>query len=104
MPLFEALACGLPVIATDGPPMNEFVKNGYNGFLVRVAHRSVRSDNIAFPEELIDINDLALKMAEAASDAQNLEQMASNSRIFAETELSPLRMKNRLNYLFSTIF
>ena len=104
LPLFEALACGLPVIATDSPPMNEFVKNGYNGLLVRVAHRSIRADNIAFPDELIDVNNLALKMAEAASDVQHLEKMAKNSRIFAETQLSPFHMENRLNCLFSKIF
>lgn len=100
LPLFEALACGLPVIATDSPPMNEFVKNDHNGLLVRVAHRSVRADNIAFPEELIDINDLTLKMAKAASDPQHLEEMAKNSRLFAETELSLNLMENRLNSLF----
>jgi glycosyltransferase involved in cell wall biosynthesis len=103
LPLFEALACGLPVIATDGPPMNEFIKNGHNGLLVRVVHRSIRADNIAFPEELIDINDLALKMAKAASDPQCLEEMAKNSRIFAETKLSLIFMENQLNSLFCKI-
>ncbi|RJR42636.1 MAG: tetratricopeptide repeat protein, partial [Desulfobacteraceae bacterium] len=37
LPLPEGLACGLPAIATDAPPMNEFVKDGYNGLLIRVA-------------------------------------------------------------------
>lgn len=30
----ESLACGLPVITTDAPPMNEFVKAGINGWCV----------------------------------------------------------------------
>jgi glycosyltransferase involved in cell wall biosynthesis len=40
----EALACGLPVIATDCPPMNEFVVHGENGFLVRPFEYRGRSD------------------------------------------------------------
>jgi hypothetical protein len=68
-----------------------------------VVHRSIRADNIAFPEELIDINDLALKMAKAASDPQCLEEMAKNSRIFAETKLSLIFMENQLNSLFCKI-
>ena len=101
LPLPEGLACGMPAIVANAPPMNEFVKNEYNGLLVRVAYRSIRADNIAFPEELIDINDLTLKMAKAASDSQHLEEMAKNSRLFAERELSLDTMEIRLNSLFS---
>jgi glycosyltransferase involved in cell wall biosynthesis len=104
LPLSEGLACGLPAIVTDAPPMNEFVKDDYNGLLVRVVHRSVRSDNIAFPEELIDINDLTLKMAKTASDPQRLEKMSKNARLFAKTELSLNLMENRLSSLLCTIF
>ena len=100
LPLPEGLACGLPAIVANAPPMNEFVKNGYNGLLVRVAYRSIRADNIAFPEELIDINDLTLKMAEAASNSQLLKEMSKNARFFAERELSLNMMEIRLNSLF----
>ena len=101
LPLPEGLACGLPAIVSDAPPMNEFVKDGYNGLLVRVAHRLTRNDNIAFPEELIDINDLALKMAEAARHPQLLEDMALHARLYAETELNLNLLETRMNSLFT---
>jgi 1,2-diacylglycerol 3-alpha-glucosyltransferase len=89
LPLFEAMACGLPAIATDAPPMNEFIKNGYNGFLVRVAHSINREDAVAFPETLVDINDLALKMGQAASDAREIRRLSENARTYAKTDLDP---------------
>ncbi|MBI2471665.1 MAG: tetratricopeptide repeat protein [Planctomycetes bacterium] len=59
LPLLEGMSCGLPAIATDAPPMNEFVRDGYNGLLVKVAKRLTRGDGISFPEEIVDINDLS---------------------------------------------
>jgi 1,2-diacylglycerol 3-alpha-glucosyltransferase len=100
LPLPEGLACGLPAIVTDAPPMNEFIKNGYNGYLVRVAHRIKRHDNIAFPEEIVDINDLALRMSEAINNPDLISEMGFNARQFAETELNPSVLGDRLNALF----
>ena len=42
--------------------MNEFVKDGYNGLLVKSPNRLTRHDNIAFPEEIVDIAELTFKM------------------------------------------
>jgi glycosyltransferase involved in cell wall biosynthesis len=36
-PLLESLHCGVPVIATDAPPMNEFISDEVNGLLVRAS-------------------------------------------------------------------
>jgi len=80
LPLLEGLACGLPAIATDAPPMNEFIKDGYNGLLVKVAARLTREDNIAFPEEVIDMADLISKMEYLGKNPELVQQMQSNAR------------------------
>jgi hypothetical protein len=36
--MMEALHAGVPVIATDGWPMNELVAHGFNGLLVEAAN------------------------------------------------------------------
>lgn len=35
----EAIGCGLPIITTDAPPMNEFVRNGETGLFCRIKER-----------------------------------------------------------------
>jgi len=80
LPLFEGLSCGLPVIATNAPPMNEFIKDGFNGLLVDVAFRATRNDNIAFPEEVVSMTDLAVKMAKMADDEDLLRKTSTNAR------------------------
>jgi 1,2-diacylglycerol 3-alpha-glucosyltransferase len=103
LPLFEALACGLPVIATNAPPMNEFIQNGQNGLLVNVAYRMTRGDNIAFPEEIVDLTDLALRMATLASDINLYESMSLNARIYAEHVLHRSNLENRILKAFTEI-
>lgn len=80
LPLLEGLACGLPAIATDAPPMNEFIKDGYNGLLVKVATRVTRQDNIAFPEEIVDMADLMLKMESLGKNPELVQQLQVNAR------------------------
>ena len=74
------MACGLPAIATDAPPMNEFVKDGYNGLLVKVANRLTRHDNIAFPEEIVDIAELTFKMDYLINNPGLVYKMQINAR------------------------
>jgi 1,2-diacylglycerol 3-alpha-glucosyltransferase len=78
--LIEALSCGLPAITTDEPPMNEFVKDNYNGLLARVAERNIRQDNIAFPEAIIDIDDLMRKMEYLADNEDTRKEFGKNAR------------------------
>lgn len=80
LPLLEGLACGLPAIATDAPPMNEFIQDGYNGLLVKVATRLTRQDNIAFPEEIVDMADLILKMECLGKNPGLVQQLQTNAR------------------------
>ena len=92
LPLFEALACGLPVIATDAPPMNEFIKPDYNGLLVPISMQVTRSDHIAYPEEIINLNRLALAMAQLAADPDRVTRMSRNARQYAKSELRVSRL------------
>lgn len=90
--LLEALACGLPAITTDAPPMNEFVRPGDNGFLVRVDRLQPRSfDSVAFPEAVVDIEDLVAKMKLATQAETPLAAMSHAARRFAKTSLAPDR-------------
>lgn len=58
----EALSNGLPAITTNNPPMNEFVENGVNGFLVDVEKFLGREDGYYWAESHCEINSLTEKM------------------------------------------
>jgi glycosyltransferase involved in cell wall biosynthesis len=87
LPLFEALASGMPVIATDAPPMNEYILQGPTGYLVPVAETVRRDDGIAIPETLIDEAGLVEAMSILAQSPDNVERMGKNARAYAEEHL-----------------
>ncbi|OOP55754.1 MAG: hypothetical protein AYP45_12990 [Candidatus Brocadia carolinensis] len=97
LPLLEGMSCGLPAIATDAPPMNEFVQDGYNGLLVKVAQKFTRQDNIAFPEETVDINDLIIKMQKLANDQKLQIFMSDNSRKYVTQHLNLHKLKEKIS-------
>lgn len=103
LPLFEALSCGLPVIVTNAPPMNEFIRDGYNGSLVHVAFRTTRDDNVAFPEEIVDMKDLAVKMARMADDENMLNVISENARRYAEEALAFPLLTERILNIFAKV-
>jgi glycosyltransferase involved in cell wall biosynthesis len=71
MSVIEALAAGLPVVATDVGGIGEIVKDGYNGFLVRPG----------------DIGALADKISLLLTDASLCSLMGGRSRQLAEAKL-----------------
>jgi glycosyltransferase involved in cell wall biosynthesis len=101
LPLLEGMACGLPVVATDAPPMNEFVRDNYNGLLVKVAERVARGDGISFPEEIVDVNELAktvevaLKECGEVEVVRQFEALERSKRVDAESLFS--RSTDRLS-------
>jgi len=103
LPLFEALSCGLPVITTNAPPMNEFITEGYNGSLVNVSFRSRRDDNVAFPEEIVDMTDLANRMARMANDKNMHCALSKNARQYAEQKLALPFLKDRVLNIFKKV-
>jgi glycosyltransferase involved in cell wall biosynthesis len=85
--IIEALACGLPVITTDNPPMNEFVQHNINGKLVKVNRFEFRKDNYFWPQSIVDKNDLTCKMQEYVDDNQLIIEHGKNARSLAVEKL-----------------
>lgn len=73
-------------------------------FLVKVAHKLIRQDNIAFPEEIVDINDLAIKMQKLAKDNKLQILMSNNSRKYVEQQLNAGNLKCEINRILLTLF
>lgn len=62
----ESLAAGVPVITTDYPPMNEFIQNGKNGFLVKADLTWDR--DITVPVMECDTNSIRINMENIMND------------------------------------
>jgi len=103
LPLMEAFACGMPALVTDAAPMHEFVESGSNGILVQVAHQLTREDNIAFPEEIIDVNDLAMKMSIFIENPSLIESMGENARRYATEKISLAGFSRRVHSCFAEV-
>lgn len=103
LPLMEGLACGLPALTPDAPPMNEFIKDGYNGLLVKVGNKITRDDNIAFPETIVDVNDLVEKMKYLATHPEKLKEMQANAIKSVHENLSFTKMQNRLGDILADV-
>ena len=58
--LYESMALGLPVITNDNPPMNEVIRDGENGLLVRGRRRGKAKSGI--PAYLPRVRELAAAM------------------------------------------
>jgi glycosyltransferase involved in cell wall biosynthesis len=87
MAILEAMAAGLPVIATSVGGIPEVVKDGYNGFLVAPG----------------DIEALAEKLALLASDSHLCGIMGERSHEFAVRELDVKPYIKRLVALYEVI-
>lgn len=65
--LYEAIAFGAPVITNDNPPMNEVVRDGVNGLLVRGARNGeARSGIPAFDPDVEELTGAIERLAEPA--------------------------------------
>ncbi len=69
--LYESMGLGLPVITNDAPPMNEVIRDGDNGLLVKSRDRGRASSGI--PAQKPSVRDLGRAIGEAADPARLAE-------------------------------
>lgn len=77
VPLFEAIALGLPIITNDAPPMNEMVTDGINGLLTRSAPAGTTKSGIRVQDP--DIASLSEAIARLA-DRDLWDRLAAGAR------------------------
>ena len=81
--VIEAMSSGLPVITTDCAPMNEFVIDGYNGYLVDVESYLGRGDGYYWAESHCSVESLKEKMQLCINSNASLRLMKNNARKYA---------------------
>jgi glycosyltransferase involved in cell wall biosynthesis len=79
--ILDAMAAGVPVVASDVPVNRELIVHGETGYLVPIGHRSGRADRARYTDRIFNDATLAVRMSANAhkSVAQNLsvEKMVS---------------------------
>jgi glycosyltransferase involved in cell wall biosynthesis len=83
LPLYEAIAFGMPAITNDAPPMNEAIHDGVNGLLVSSHQRGTARSGI--PALDPDVESLGGAIERLADDATRAELAAGALRV-RETE------------------
>jgi glycosyltransferase involved in cell wall biosynthesis len=84
----EALSTGLPVIASNSPPMSEFVKHDWNGYLVDIHEYRGRPDGYYWPECICDEDSLIKAIQFYINTPSDIVRQSLNARSGAELELS----------------
>ena len=89
--MYEALSCGLPVITSDFPPMNEAVNNDI-GRLIRIKDYYCRNDAYYYPMVICDKDDLISVMKWYIENPTELIHQKAAARKYA---LDNYTIKNR---------
>ena len=97
----EAISSGLAAITTDNGPMNEFVKESYNGFLVKVDKFLGRNDGYYWAESICNAELLAEKMQKYINEPNILNEHKINARNFATKNLNWIKNTESLSDIFS---
>ena len=96
----EANACGMPVITTNEPPMNEFIHDGINGKLIDVKSQKPRRDGYFWKESKIDVDHLVQLLEYYIKNIDNLESYKDDAYHFAQKNLNWTKnSKDLLNIL-----
>ena len=91
----EAISSGLAAITSNNAPMNEFVENNYNGFLIDVEKYLGRPDSYYWAESICDISSLIKAMQTYVDNPVLIQQHKKNARNFAINKLN--WSKNAIN-------
>ena len=83
----EALACGLPVITSNNPPMNEFVEHGKNGRLVAIDRLVARPDGYYWPKCYPNMESLREQMNYYIDNINDLKLFKTQARAWAEAKM-----------------
>ena len=82
IPILESLAAGKPLIVTDVPPMNEFVRPGKNGYLTK--HNLEHYPTISVYAAIVNPINLKNNMENMLNESL-YPMLSRNSRYIAET-------------------
>ena len=85
--IYEALSCGLPVITTNHPPMNEIITNGENGLLVDVQECRSRADGYYWPLSICSKESLISCMNYFVDHYSDISIWKTRARTYAKEEL-----------------
>jgi len=99
----EALSCGLPVITTNEPPMNEFIIEGINGKLVKVNNYKAREDGYYWPLAFCDIESLRKALTYYIENFSEMSKFKEKAREHAVENLSWERNAEGLCQLFENL-
>lgn len=98
----EALACGLPVITTDCPPMSEFIDET-NGKLIKVSRLYARADGYYWPQCLIDLDNLRECMQYYVDNKNQIGNFKHMARKYAERKLNWSKNEESLILIFKSV-
>ncbi len=99
----EAISCGLQAIVPNNAPMNEFVKHGYNGYLVKVRSFKTRSDGYYWKECEVDDDALLKALQYYIDNRTRINEMKSSAREYAIKNLNWNDRKEQLKSIFTEI-
>ena len=100
--ILEAMACGLPVISNNFPPMNEFIESEV-GKLVAVKRLFSRSDGYYWPQCETDVDDLREQMAYYVNNRHILSTFKKRARLHAEKRFNWKKRKAMVLEVFSQV-
>lgn len=80
----EALAAGLPVIATNAEPMNEFITHDLNGKLVAVEATEERPEDYYWPRSICSVDSLREAMQFFVDNPHRIKEFQAAARLSAE--------------------